>query len=973
MNEWMARAAHQAPALICGSTAIMAIGIGMACRFQTAVHRQRIAETAVTAAFLWCVLLIVPLPRWTGDDLIPPEPVAAPRRSASIESPPERSGSGPMLGSFIDWARGHVEIDESAAPPQEDPQPVAASTRPQTAQTRWSWRGVESYLSWGYLAGVGICGGWLVLGRLLLTWRVHLARPAPDWLQEIYGALPYSRRRPRLVVSPHFGWPFSCGVFWQTVVLPEAYCRRELSDSLRHVLLHELVHAEKWDARGRFLLNIGFPVFYIHPLYWRLRWQAIFDAELVADDRAARHSSLQQYASGLVHLIREAGAVRPTSWATSPAYASWTQFSRRINMLMVREDPLAWRTSRVFQFVVIVLAIAALGPGVAIWGVDSGSSSAIGALPDNSAAGLTAPAETILPPSTKSFFSIPNLKKTGDAWRRTQLGKLTQDPLMKPFIEDLDKQIDEKLAETKTRLGITWEDVKEIYAGEICLATVQPDGDAKKFGMVLVIDVTGRDDQVAALLKKIDAGMRSRKAERKSSTVAGASVVSHTLPREKGERIRRQSLHTHYKNRLIATDDAGTLSAIIASINGDGDQQLGDSKAFRFCLSRANELAKNKPHVRWFIEPLGFAQVNQAAKLAGKRRRGKDRVAVLQKQGFSAVAGAGGVILFDQGSLDARYHAYVYAPARKRELAVRILDFPNSLNPTPPAWLPDTMGSALSFNWKMLNAFDAAETLVNAMAGDEIWEDLWDSIKNDPNGPMIDVRRDLISQFDDRVHVVTKTKTPIDVDSEQTLVIIKVRNEQLVAKTIADAVRRDPTVTKKSHRNRTIWHIDVDAADDEDEEEEEGDERLIRHMAITVTKGYILAGSDLEILHAVIDNIDGEGNALSASEDYKNVVASLEKLGAKSDSFRAFAQRSDTYHTNYELLRQGKLPQAETMLAQFVGSIFAGGGDRDPDREQEIDGSKLPPFESVKKYFRPGGFFVQTEDDGWVLSGGVVR
>jgi hypothetical protein len=42
-------------------------------------------------------------------------------------------------------------------------------------------------------------------------------------------------------------------------------------------------------------------------------------------------------------------------------------------------------------------------------------------------------------------------------------------------------------------------------------------------------------------------------------------------------------------------------------------------------------------------------------------------------------------------------------------------------------------------------------------------------------------------------------------------------------------------------------------------------------------------------------------------------------------------------------------------------------------RAQEIDGSKLPNFDLVKKYLGPGGLFAQTEDDGWWLVGCLLK
>jgi hypothetical protein len=38
-------------------------------------------------------------------------------------------------------------------------------------------------------------------------------------------------------------------------------------------------------------------------------------------------------------------------------------------------------------------------------------------------------------------------------------------------------------------------------------------------------------------------------------------------------------------------------------------------------------------------------------------------------------------------------------------------------------------------------------------------------------------------------------------------------------------------------------------------------------------------------------------------------------------------------------------------------------------REQQLDGSKLPEFQVVRRYLGPTGFFIRTVEEGWSVSG----
>ena len=117
---------------------------------------------------------------------------------------------------------------------------------------------------------------------------------------------------------------------------------------------------------------------------------------------------------------------------------------------------------------------------------------------------------------------------------------------------------------------------------------------------------------------------------------------------------------------------------------------------------------------------------------------------------------------------------------------------------------------------------------------------------------------------------------------------------------------------------------------------------------------------------------DSAAPNLAAAPDYRRVETALTRLGAGNDSFRFFTRTDESYRATYELLQQGKLPEAETILARLLNSM-SGAKEEGAIRKQEIDGAKLPPFEDVKKYMGPGGLYAQSEDDGWLVVGCLLR
>lgn len=578
--------------------------------------------------------------------------------------------------------------------------------------------------------------------------------------------------------------------------------------------------------------------------------------------------------------------------------------------------------------------------------------------------------QNILPVETKGYLSIPDLDRLREDFGKTQLGRLLEDPLMKPFFTDLEKQINERLAATNRRLGLTWKDVETVYAGEICIASIQPPArvpsqQSRSHAMAMIVDVRGKAAELKQVEDKIRRTMADRRALRKVIQHEGVDVVIYKLRRERGELRSRYAIHFHHKDHFVAVDHEKTALEMLSRLNGNPvGATLGSVKAFREVFTRVQpEVGKQPQHVRFFIEPLGFAEVSRASQRGKKRRRGTDRIEVLRKEGFDKISGVGGILTFNQGDLDATYYAFAYAPQAELQSSrsVKMLKFPNSDDLIPAAWTPLDSASLVVFNWKMQHAFSAAETLINGMAGDEIWQDVLRSLKTDQDGPMVDVPNDLIKHVAERALMITDVTRPITPTSERILFVARLLDDE-AEKAVRDTVRRafqnDPGATRvpDPEGKHDIWELTNDKGK--------------KVIAVTVAHGSLIVGSHLSVVQKAIRS--PSKSQLAAAADYKEVMKQLEKLGADSDSFRIFSRTRDTYEVNFELLRQNKMPQSRTMIGRMLNQMFSTGDDA-VEREQRIDGGQLPPFEKISKYFRPGGAFIRSEEKGWLLKGGLLR
>ena len=630
--------------------------------------------------------------------------------------------------------------------------------------------------------------------------------------------------------------------------------------------------------------------------------------------------------------------------------------------------------------------------------------------------------EQIFPDTTKGFLSVPDVNALRDSWNKTQYGQLLNDPLMKPFADDLRKQMQEKWLKTHERLGISWEDMEGVPGGEVGVAVIEP---AKgQAATALLVDVTGHREQANALLEKIAKNMAARGAERTSRDAFGTRITVYNIPRTEDQPARQSALFLH-DDVLGAADNVSVAEQMLGRIGRPAGKSLGSVTAFQAVMKRCQQAAGElKPHARWWVEPFGYADVARASNPQRGVRKGTDMLKILRGEGFEAIQGVGGYVNFSVEKYQLLHRTAIYAPrsqvmrdtvARlaaggrkleqivsetgysrfavkallaknqpegKYELAARGLQFPNGGDFTPPPWVSRELATYAKVNVKIQDAFDAAETLVNDYVNDEVFHDVLASIQEDPNGPQIDIRGDLLAHLGNEVIILSDFNLPITPKSERMLFAVKATNDKVLTQTVAKWMKSDPDARRREYKGHVIWEMVEPQANvpmvtienspsfgpaGGDEEEEQERERILPNSAVTVAHGHLMVASHIDFLIKVLDQNDAR-NQLAGATDYQIVKQNIDKLGEKERCAEFFSRTDEEYRGTYELIRAGKMPESESMAGKLL-NFMLGEGKEGVVRRQRIDGRKLPDFEAVRRYFGPAGMSVTTEEDGWFASG----
>jgi len=633
------------------------------------------------------------------------------------------------------------------------------------------------------------------------------------------------------------------------------------------------------------------------------------------------------------------------------------------------------------------------------------------------------PSERILPDTTRVWVSIREPDAVQASFNRTQLGKMLQDPTMQPFVKSFREQLRNSGRQRLKKLGLTLEDLEKIPAGELAVACVEPRKDVA--AVVLLVDATGNERELAALIGQMTDRIGKQGGRRLPPVAAAPELVAFELPPDPADRSGKPEFAAFASrgSALVIGDDVSVVADVFTRLSKGRPDSMESLPAFRPVMERtAKGLPAGRPPVRWYVDPLKYAGLMETLRndrerslprTGGKNRSAEEqrdgRVDVLLRNGFDCIQGAGGHVVFDAGSNEVLHHSLVYAPplpgrepfgTNRFNSSARMLRFPNIAAIDPPDWVPHDVARWTAFEWDIKTAFKSAEPIVDDMVGEPgAFDDILVTLREDPDGPQIEVERDLIAALGSRVVILSDHVHPIDSEADRLLIAIESKDAKLLAATIDKSMKSEPDMRRLEHGGHVIWELvqkDVaipklevetsvgkvahaDSREEHDAEESrrsrrdrlrEREERLLPHSAVTVAHGHLFIASHIDFLRKVIETSGGP-KALAESADYKVVTTEMQKLFPSKTALRSFGRAEETVRPTYEAIKNGWMPTSKSLLGQMLNGMLSDGKPGSV-RKQRIEGSSLPEFEVVRKYFGTIGLSVESTEDGWFVGGMAV-
>lgn len=591
--------------------------------------------------------------------------------------------------------------------------------------------------------------------------------------------------------------------------------------------------------------------------------------------------------------------------------------------------------------------------------------------------------DQLLPESTAAMLSLNDRRSAEEKWEQTQLGHLVTMPQLEPFVDQVRQRVQGELHEMVAYLGADWGVGRELGDGAMAIAMIQPDG-PKSVAFVLLAEVTVSKEERNATITRLQKRLISMGASHKAETMHGAraQVYRRALSTPTGQEI----VHAVSGRWFVASSDRASAESILQRINQPGKPSLAQNKAYRNIVARTTE--KNQVEaVRWFVQPIRYAQSIRTLTSNGKR--GGSMLRAIANQGFDALQGVGGVVYLADGELDLRHNTFVYREG-PLDKAAKILDFPNGPTLHPRTWTLPHTANYISFRWRMKEAFECIQPLVDEVAEDAVFEKMLVDIKEDSNGPQLDIRGDVVAHFGKRVTIVTACDHPIEPTSHQMFAAIDLTNGDAVATALNKAMERDPKSTQLVIAGRRVWELGTGEEEDPmdgvtltveiegtgfgfgpnafPEEEPEVEEAEMPKLVLGVVGEQLIIASSSDFAKYVFEENEPRA-ALADAPDYRRVDSVLKRLGCTEEALRVFSRTDEAYHSTYELLRRGESLESGALLGRLVSQAIEPSDLETP----RIDGSKLPPFEKIRPFLGPAGLSMETVDNGWLIRGCLLR
>ena len=546
-------------------------------------------------------------------------------------------------------------------------------------------------------------------------------------------------------------------------------------------------------------------------------------------------------------------------------------------------------------------------------------------------------AARLLPDNTAAFLWVPDAPELSERFMNTALGQISQDPQLKPFVNQLYGSLAEAVATMQDRIGLSLSELLAIPQGELCIAVVAPDGEQPQ--LVALLDVGDQLSNARELLDRVTDALDQTGAEKSQQTVADTKILVYDGV---GER-RRKLIFLEKDSTVVVGSSVEVLKGILSVWNGGEGRTLGQDKEFAAIMHRSGS-TDQKPHLVWYADPIALMRSigyeNPGVRLA---------LAMLPALGLDGVKALGGSYTLDAGQFDAIFHAHLLLDSPRTGIPEMIALESGVTEPEP--WVPADVASYTTLHWDFQTTFDTAKSLFDSFRGEGALANLLEKRFKEPIG--LDVEEELLPALAGRVTHFTWVERPITMQSQATLGAFQLVDPKAFGEVLERVVKKNEAfLTRQSYGGKEYFRYTPPRLGDGQEEPPR------QTLCFGIVDDYLVLTDRPSIYEKAILTAAGSSESLADSLEFKLIASKIAgRSGGTQPGMIMFERPQEGMRLMYELAvsddaRQQLRQQAKTN--PFLKSLGAA-----------LDEHPLPPFAVIEQYLAPSGAMVFADQTGF--------
>ena len=465
------------------------------------------------------------------------------------------------------------------------------------------------------------------------------------------------------------------------------------------------------------------------------------------------------------------------------------------------------------------------------------------------------------------------------------------------------------------------------------------------------------------------------------------SVTSYGPPEH-----RKKIAHGVANGWLAISTDSHQVAQMQKSTKGNKGP-LSENPSFKKTLARTGLDAA--ADIVWFAKPLEIAELvmSSSPNRGVKKEENNDWLKILRQDGFKVFSGIGGQAAFATDDHEMIQRCFVCQSEEDRAAAkpgefwdaqtkegswqsllrdleddpnlrfeleklvaqfddrtnvLGLFDFTNkaALPLAPPRWAPNDASSCLILDWNKSSALKSCGSIWDAQTKEGSWQSLLRDLKDDPN-LRFELEK-LVAQFDDRTSVFWLRDKPGESEIEHSIFVLKIKGDtEFVMSSLLRASLGAEMIENFGYDG--IFSLD--------------DSRYF-----IFADSHMLVSKNKDLIKRLLEKKKAN---LAEAEDYMQIHAALNNLtDANKVNIRYFGRLDLSLRSNYDLFRDG-----EFEWLNWIAREPEANGTPNDSWVQRFDGSKLPKnfATAIGPYLGAFGWVLQTEDDGWLITGCVLK